>query len=100
MYVCVCVCVSVYINRRSLLRMRKNESTINMSALTQVKSRMRKASWSLSVHAINVVENESKTNCGMRARTLDTVNDLIYVRIERIRPLGHHGRLGFYVYTW
>jgi hypothetical protein len=27
----------------------------------------------------------------MRARTLDTVNDLIYARIGRIRPLGHHG---------
>ncbi len=37
---------------------------------------------SLSVHAINVAENESKIenelDADMRARTLDTVNDLGY----------------------
>ncbi len=48
---------------------------------------------SLSVYAINVAEKESKNEliAAMRSRTLDTVNDLIYARIGRIRPLGHHG---------
>jgi hypothetical protein len=41
----------------------------------------------------NVAENGSKNEliAAMRSRTLDTLNDLIYARIGRIRPLGHYG---------
>jgi hypothetical protein len=54
---------------------------------------------SLRVSAINEARNETnelnenKSFAAMRARTLEVVNDPIYVRIVRIRPLGHHGSL-------
>ncbi len=64
--------MSVDINR-SLSRMREKES-INMRALTIDNSlRMRKQS--LSVHAINVAENE--TNAAMRSRTIDRYHGTI-----------------------
>ncbi len=48
---------------------------------------------SLSVHAYyNVAENEKCRHAVSNQRS-KTVNDPIYARIERIRPLDHHGRL-------
>jgi hypothetical protein len=65
---------------------------------SRVEVRMREASLiepSLLVYAINVAGNEmnDRKRIAMRARTHGrrVVNDLIYVRIVRIRPLGHHG---------